>query len=442
MPRRVNVTGIVVLLLTLWAQPLHAALSTDVIDAFDDNNDPFDFVLQLDFIQEHEWAMITRERNTLSTLAPNMLKQNEYVYRHIKSRLDITGRLGLYKDLEFHFTLPVHIEERYTGKMSDHWRGKYWGGAYNPANPFEPGRPSLMTDRVFGFASWESIHRGFGDMTLGFSYSPVSQQRDRWWPSWILTFDMQLPSGPEQSPTMEQSASSALKGVADDIGVGKKLLRFILKTAISMRVGAAEPYFGMFYAGPVAVGTYIKDPRHEGGFHIGTEAVAYELWPEDANEPLWKMAFDFRLSATIFGRGQDFTPITDPLAWRRDKDNTSGMTYWPDDPRAKDPDNPAIHYLYDGRAPAYRLPTADRHTYVEARVGAYGILYHYILVKLETSVGHRTEHFLSLPSSLDAETLRPADLSGYTTQIDEIGARVRLAQSLVVAYTLTLGLLY
>jgi hypothetical protein len=437
-----GVLGIAMLVAFLWVLPARAALLTDVIDAADVNDDPFDFVLQVDFIQEHEWAMITRERNTLSTVAPRMLNQNEYQYRHVKSRVDIGGRLGLYKDLEFHFILPIHVEERYLGKMSSHWRDKYWGGGYDTETAYEPGRPSLMTDRVIGFAGWDAIHRGFGDMTMGFTYSPVNQTRDKWWPSWIITFDMQLPTGKEQSPYMDPAASSSLKGVADDIGVGKKLLRFVFKTAISMRVGKAEPYFGMNYIAPVAVGTYIKDPRHEGGFLLGTEAIAYEMWRENENEPLWKVAFDFRMSATMYGRGQDFNAITDPMAWRRDRDNTSSQTYWPTDPRANDAANPNMFYFFNGQAPEYALPIEDRYTYVEGKVGFYSILYHYLLIKIDASVGHRTEHYLSLPDGLDFNTLRPSDISGYNTQVNEVGARVRLAESLVVTYTVTLGLTY
>ncbi|RJO68589.1 MAG: hypothetical protein C4523_07535 [Myxococcales bacterium] len=446
----IRVRAVSVILVAILACPslVEAARLTDVLDAANGKNDPIDFTMSVDFKQEFEWAMITRERNTLSSLEKMMLNQNEFSYKAVKNQIIVNGAVGLYHDLEFHIKMPISVSETYTGSMSGHWRDKFWGGEYSTApisqqsrSELTPG-PSLLTDRVFGFASWKTVHSGFGDMTIGFSYAPLSEERDEMWPSWVVTLDMQLPTGPEQKPKMDPAASSLLKGTASGIGVGEKLFSFIFATAISKRAGVADPYFGMHYKAPIAVGGLIGDPRHEGGFLLGTEIVAYEEIPSNTKEPEWKVAFDLRLSTTLYGKGQNFNEITDALAWRKDKDNDASNTFWPIDPRGS-ATSPHVYYYYPGgRAAAYELPTEGRYAYIEGLVGFYATIYHYLLLKAECAVGHRTEHFLSLPESVDSYTLRPLPSDGYHTQINEVGARVKKEKSLVVAYTLTIGLTY
>jgi len=418
-----------------------AAILTDVLDASDDNDDVFDFSLSVDFTQVHEQARISRERNTISSTDKRMLTQREFEYNSIKSTIDVNMKFGIYKDLEFHINLPITIEDSNKGKQDAFWRNKYWAGDYvqNQLDYFE--RPSLLSDKVFGFAEWEAIHKGVGDMTLGFSYSPVNQERVKEYPTWVITLDIQVPTGPEQKPSLNpfDNADNRFKGVSDTVGVGKKLVALTFKTAISKRFGVVDPYFGMHYKLTIDTGGLIKDPRHEGNFLLGMEVVAHESKPDGANEPKWKVAFDFRMQATILGKGQDFSSITDPLAWRKDK---VGSAYWPDDPRRLDQDNPNLFYYYPNGTAEYELPIEDRYTYIQGIVGLYAVLAHYITLKSEFGFGHRTEHFLSLPDQVDRDTLRPLDMDGYNTQINEVGARIKLTDSFVFSYTFSIGFNY
>ena len=460
--------------LAVLAAPVaaEAAMLTDVLDADDGQDGIVDVSLLINYTNEFEWAKISRERNTGDAGTRLMLNQDEFDYSHVKHIMNITAKVGLYHDLEFHMNLPIHINETYEGAMTSHWRQKAWGGWYDTKTPFQDGRPSLLWDkeRVFGFPSWKSIHSGFGDMTLGFSYAPLSHERDETFPDWVITFDIQVPSGKQTQPGMMASASNPYKGTGrdaskkatgEDIGVGKKLLRFILQTAISKRFNVADPYFGMNYKAPVALDGLIKNPRHEGGFLLGSEFIAYEKAPVGEKEPQWKVAFDLRFSAQIYGKGQDFNEITDPLAWRRNLTNSDPRKPWPDDPRADPaatgaaPADGYIVYPKDSNgvayAPPYELPIEDRYTYLEGMFGMYFTIYHYLFLRMDAYVGHRTAHFLSLPESLDEETLRPSmstpdpttgeiKYSGYNAQINEIGKRVRKTDALVVGYYLTLGL--
>lgn len=436
--------------LLAFASAAYAAKVTDVLDAADGADGPLDIDLSVDFSQHFESGVITRERNTSLSVDRTMLHQDEFVWKSQTSEMAFKGRIGLYHDLELHFTLPVTISEKNNGWLSGHWRNKFWGGTterYNPTSTaFSFRSASLLNERIFGYPSWETMRSGFGDMTLGLAYAPLSEDRDRYYPTMLLGFDVILPSGKKTEPSMDSSSKNQFTGTngnqAKNKGVGKKLATFILKTAISKRLGAADPYFSLEYRIPVNAGGYIKNPRQEGRFMLGTEAVAYERKLEKENEPFFKIAFDVCLSATLYGKGQDYSPITDPLAWRKDKNNTANEIYWEDDPRAKNLAASDYYYSYNGKAPAYVLPTMDSYVYVQGTAGFYAILGHYFQVRSDFSIGHRGTHYLSLPKKIDSQTLRPADRSGYNTQINETGTRVQLYQSLVMSYTMSLGFLY
>ncbi len=439
------------------ATPALAARATDVLDANDGDQIPLDFEIDVEFRQEMEWAMISRERNAADGNQVLTLNQDEFVYEELKQTLDITGRIGIWRDVEFHFTFPVTLNETSKGKPSGHWRNKYWSAIYpwqslaaggtlsqQPTSYFNGG-PSLLADRVFGYINWESVRSGFGDMTLGFAWAPLNNERDDTFPSWKLAFDLGLPTGSEQNPRMETSAANSLKGTNPSSNVGRKVLTFNLSTAISKRFGFSDPYFGGNIKIPVGVGTHLKDPRIIGGFMVGNEFILFERFYKREKEPLWKIAFDFRASATIYGRGQDFTGVTDPLAWRRDKENTDNETYWPDDLRrvtsSTGVERPVDYFAYDG-APEYEVPIEDRYTYIEALVGLHFVLYHYVLIGTQYTFGHRTDHFLSLPSKVNDLDLRNLNSSGYNAQINETGARIRKEGSFVFSLSWSLGITF
>lgn len=429
-----------------FASLAYAAKVTDVLDAADGPDGPVDIDLSVEFSQTFETGVITRERNTSLSVDRTMLHQDEFNWKNKKDEMTVNGRIGLYHDLEFHFALPITIADKDEGWLSSHWRNKFWGGTterYNPTSSAQSFRTaSLLNERVFGFPAWEATRSGFGDMSLGLAYAPLSEDRDVYYPTMLFAFDVILPSGAKNEPRMESSIKNQYTGTNPKTGVGKKLTTFILKTAISKRLGAADPYFGLEYRIPVNSGGYIKHPRQEGRFTLGTEAVAYERKLEKENEPFFKIAFDVRLNAILYGKGQDYSPITDPLAWRKDKDNTATQTYWEDDPRAKTLSASDYYYYYNGKAPKYVLPTMDSYVYVQGTVGFNAILGHYFQIRTDFNIGHRGTHYLSLPTKVDSQTLRPADRSGYNTQINETGARVQLYQNLILGYTVSLGILY
>src|SRR5262245_36666091 len=65
---------------------------TDVIDAFDGNDDPLDFNVRLSFVRSQEDAVIERERNEVGAFAVDTL--DVAAYRAISSALVLGAEIG------------------------------------------------------------------------------------------------------------------------------------------------------------------------------------------------------------------------------------------------------------------------------------------------------------------------------------------------------------
>ena len=433
------------ILACLFVLPAESAEFTEVLDAADGPDDPVDVRISIGYRQEMQWATVARERNTVGTTVRDMIDQDEFDVHYIKHIMDITGRIGLYKDLELHFTIPVHLSETHTGEMSVHWRDKWWAGEYDPSNLHQTGRPSLQTDKVLRYSAWEVTHKGVGDMTFGFTYGVFDEGRDPTRPDVNFTLDFQVPSGGSPQPTIGRDLSNPEKGKASGIGVGSQVFALILKTAAAKSFGIWEPYAELNLHIPFAAGSFIHDPQWQGGGLLGMEFVTYEFKEKQANEPKWRVAFDWRLGIQMFGPGQCYNEITDALAWRKGLDNQDGQTFWPLDSRD------GKYYAYPNSeggvesaitAPSYHLPKSSSYARIHSQFGLNGILGHYFTFSAWGAVGYRTEHFLSVADSIDPETLRPSNTGDYYAQINEVGTRVKLTDALQVSWMVNIGFQY
>ncbi len=443
----VRIPLLVGILACLFVLPAESAEFTEVLDASDGPDDPVDIRISIGYRQEMQWATIARERNTVGTSVRDMIDQDEFDVHYIKHIMDITGRVGLYKDLELHFTLPVHLSETHTGEMSMHWRDKWWAGEYDPYNLHQKGRPSLQTDKVLRYSAWDVTHSGFGDMTFGFTYGVFDEGRDPTRPDVNFTLDFQLPTGTEQKPTIGRDLSNPEKGTASGIGVGSQVFELIFKTAAAKSFGIWEPYAELNLHIPVPAGPLMSDPQWQGGGLFGMEFVAFEHKEKRANEPKWRVAFDWRLGIQMFGPGQCFNELTDALAYRKDLDNQTGQTWWPEDTRTGD-GRPFFEYPNAGNgvdsitAPNFHLSKSSSYARIRSRFGLNGILGHYFTFSVWGSAAYRTEHFLSTPGAIDPDTLRPVNTGDYYAQINEVGTRVKLTDALQVSWMVQIGFQY
>src|SRR3954466_7249469 len=93
--------GVLAVLLGVSA---HAAEITRVASSFDDNK-PFGMFLDVGFEYSQDKGKITRE--WYEDKAGGLTDVSELRYQMRDARLLLDAHIGLYKDLEFHFGLPI-----------------------------------------------------------------------------------------------------------------------------------------------------------------------------------------------------------------------------------------------------------------------------------------------------------------------------------------------
>ena len=320
-------------LLALLAVPVSAAEITRVASSFEDN-DPFGMYLDATFDRVMQKGKITREYYQDGS----NIDVSELRYQMIDTRLNLDLHLGLYKDLEFHFGLPIIFQQDRTWGFAEGTNASNStitnnclnadGSLNSPAaisgSPHACTNPTPMFDIASGRASYRS---GLGNLTFGLAYAVFNQKKDDTKPTWVLAFDYAAPTAAVIDPSIETSPTK--RGA-----VGDKVHHYKFSTSISKRLGWADPYFSLWYSLPwLASGYYsncdnpsadrmaipgncgIKNwdrqstgtlPQHTGGFIFGSEFVLFEQVSKHQ-----KLALDFRGIATYVSEGRTYNEMSD-----------------------------------------------------------------------------------------------------------------------------------
>ena len=291
----------------------HAVEVTDVLDAFDDeNNDPFDGSLRLRFTSETRNAGIGRQVRCLKNDAlgepcpggSGFVLARELEYARVRNTMNFDFRVGLYKDIELYAVLPYVI--------SDDWNHKFSPGV-GPQNstiqPFQDKINGTAGDRSALFkAAYQSTARsGLGDMHLGLKWAPFNYYRDASDPTWVFNIDYTAPTG------------TAMK--ADNDGVGYGLHELTLATTISRRaLRLFEPFFNV-HVTPLRSGSSgglftRRGPTQnfvEPGTTLGTQfGVALVPWENIKQDERFEVETGVGFDYTY--RGREYTEIWESLA--------------------------------------------------------------------------------------------------------------------------------
>ncbi len=291
----------------------HAVEVTDVLDAFDDdNNDPFDGSLRLRFQSETRNSAIGRQvrclkNDALGAPCPNgsgFVLARELEYQRVRNTMNLDFRIGVFKDLELYATVPIVI--------SDDWKHDFSTGVTRGNStilPYQDKTTGSLADRSALFkVPYQSTSRaGLGDMHLGFKWSPFNYYRDSSEPTWVFQIDYTAPTG------------TAMK--ADNDGVGYGLHELTLATTISRRaLRIFEPFFNIHIT-PVRAGSssglFTKrgatqnfvEPGLTGGTNFGLTLVPWEnAKQEERFEIETGIGFDY-----VY-RGREYTEVWEALA--------------------------------------------------------------------------------------------------------------------------------
>jgi len=291
--------------LGLSPQMAEAAEVTDVLDAFDfENNNPYDLSMRLRFGQDTRSAVIAREMRCLSAdqIGANYCADGsrtifarELAYSRTRQTMFIDTRVGLHKDVELYATFPIVI--------SDSWEHGYVDGVGPGNSTIHP-----ASDQAAIFAGdYKSTDRGgFGDLSVGLKWSPINYYRDPATATWVLGVEYMAPTG------------TPMEASNDGVGLGIHELRFY--TTISRRaLGIIEPFFNLhgnlrfgandsLFVSHGATQTR-STPGSSIGTQFGTEIIPWEDLKQDARVEL---EFGFRMDY-IF-RGREYTEIWEALA--------------------------------------------------------------------------------------------------------------------------------
>lgn len=412
--------GLFSLFIMMQSFNISAAEITDVADAFDDE-DPIDINIQVSYQRDLRKAKISREFkcSDLSDNCPgtnSIIFPTELEYRRVINTILIDTDIGIYKDIELFVSMPIIIED----SMELSFPSKVSGAN----STISPDSDSEHWPPLFNVPYLGQKRSGFGDMSVGVKYSPFSQERDIYHPSWKLGMTYTIPTGSIKKATNN--------------GVGEGMHKITLDTAISRRILFVEPYFGFFgtFKFGSSSGLFQNygetqtnvDPGAEMGIIIGTEIVPWEVYGQGQ-----KFAFDFGFKANYNFEGRGHSEIFDALG-SSDCDSPDGCyktTYTRNGHESTNPDsNPAI-YKTDG------ITDIEPYGVMGAWAGFSLKPIEYVQLQFKFFYNREMEHFLTfadagkdlaLPwdvnfeNSLGQNEYNPV----YLEEVDQLGKRIKI----------------
>lgn len=325
--KRSPVRAIVAFLAAMLPLSAGAAEITRIASSFEPNH-PFGMYFDVQYVRAQTKAKLVRENHQNGTVQ----EAAELNYLAVENRMDLSARIGLWQDLEFRYTLPLIFSYDQTWKYA----GGTDAGNSTIANNclqangelLDPNCPTSGAGARALFDVPNSSNRGgLGDMHFALSYALFNEHKDPTKPTWIVSVDYQAPTATLWDPTQPTAPDN--RG-----GVGQKFHRYTFSTALSKRVGVADPYFEIHYTLPFrGPGWYSNcdhpdpsrmgmpgncgqspwtraetglKPAQTGGMQFGSEFNAY-----DSPSTHQKVAIDVRALLNYTSEGRYYNPLTD-----------------------------------------------------------------------------------------------------------------------------------
>lgn len=404
----------------------NAAELTRLASSFEDD-DPFSMFLDIGLERSQLRSRIDRENHQDGAV----VDRPELRYVNIDTRLNLDLRLGLWRDLEFRYAVPVVFQQnhawRYT-RGADETNSTLTSNCMRPDGTLtNPACPSTGAGAVpLAQIPGNTFRGGLGNMTFGLAYAFFNQRKDDTKPTWIVGLDYEAPTADLRDPAAPTSTDE--RG-----GVGDRVHKYTFYTSFSKRMGVADPYFRVHYTIPSrGPGWYSNcdhrdpdrlsslegcddpfsreetgiDAPHRAGVIFGSELNAYE-----APNGKEKVALDFRGIANYVSKGRydnDLSDLFGKLLYTQD-------------------------YLQVGGTLGFIAHAAD-----------------YLHLKATATLLFNTDHLLTgepagkdLDGSGEVEMTNPREVSPtYDHRIDTVSRRFRATESQLFAINLTASFLF
>jgi hypothetical protein len=323
---------------------------TQVVDAFDDNDD-FDLHLSLGY--QHTWKNAKIRRETSAHLPQTGLTTGGYVsddlnvakYTETTSRLNIKAQAGIFKDLALIVRLPIILSNKRKLEGLD--------GSENQQTTAIQGAPG---EQIFRLPFESPDRSGIEYLAVGLDFGIMNQFRDLTKPTWIIGLEGRFnvseamhacnkdKSGLNQPGPQEECAESSdinRNGIGSETGAGlsdedgnslegdfsggrkpgvsRGTTALELHTYLSKRIKYIEPYGGfkaLFefqnessdYGSTDLKGSLVNHPPLRGTMILGLNVIPWEM-----RDQFQRVTIDFRFTGTYVSEGRDYSELFDAI---------------------------------------------------------------------------------------------------------------------------------
>lgn len=371
---------------------------TDVIDAFDnDNDDPFDINLSIGYERTYRSSLIRRESLTDSPHAWDYYAyRNMFEYTQATHVLDMGLEIGLYKDLSLTLGLPLVLND--SRKLTAH-------GDLQWKDHDADGQPDALL--TLPFSSPE--RSGIDYFSVGLWWGILDQGRVDTQPNWTIFAEGRFGVGDPLKPACAPGSSTDdTIGCGGDGGISRGLNELHIGTRLSRRHGILDPYFGFSaLLGFPKDGTQYSVGKYKGSINELPPIVAsldfgMEIIPWEAPEEERKLSIGIGAGGKYHSEGREYTQLFDALGSSQYFKNQAAVDFNGDG--NQDSSNPGglvdDYEWHEQRA----QDETDGHpglTDVENYASFYGKLFvmvqpaKYVKFRVGGLWGHETEHFIT-----------------------------------------------
>lgn len=313
--------------LLLWSSHVHAAEITRVASSFESAR-PFNMYLDLQYERKMNRSRLVRELHVDGKTED----VTELWFSSEQDQLNTRLHIGLWRDLEFRYVLPVVFQQDR--------RWAFVSGTDESNSTITNNCVALNGDIVNADCPFNRTgavplfdvpararRAGLDNMTFGLSYAIFNQKKDATKPTWTLEFDYTAPTATVLNPSIQTSVSRPG-------ALGDGIHRYRWATTFSRRMGIAEPYVQFSYTLPwrgPATYSNCDDreqnllstpencgqegwkrattgilPPHLAGMQFGTEV---NLLDDETRQT--KLAFDVRGTAQYVSEGRYYNEMSD-----------------------------------------------------------------------------------------------------------------------------------
>ena len=291
---------------------------TDVIDAFESEDDPIDFNVRLSFVRSQEDAVIERERTVAGAYALDTVEVADY--RAVRSALVLGVEVGLYKDLMVYGRLPLVFSDTRELRLPDdalcdsnacqQVRERIERVLDDAPAGSENDSPVFSPSPVFSART----RSGVPAVDAGLAWGILNQYREPGLPTWVVSLEGRFGVGTPMKPCAASTPNC-------DPGLSRGTTRLTFGTRWSYRYRFIEPYLGFDQAFEWA--TSAQDAFEPGGdeaylAETGLPAitgitVGGAIVPWEQRGKFQQFVIDLRGRAEFVSAGRDYTPLFDAL---------------------------------------------------------------------------------------------------------------------------------